>query len=462
MDHQLCFSTSITLLYPLLLPAVDDSKHVHWENTKRNNPMKKLILLVFLPLVLANCTEQLGTDPHETTATTDIQHEGLEGEWKFDERLVGKKINNKILQSTLLAALEGAMEREFVPSFDQFILYKEIRRKIQFFDYPNVQFGDVLFDAYYVNIEFEEEANDMNLVFIVNPTKGTVNNSLILYEQCVNESELKRTVNFRYPYINSIGTWDSDTVINQQYVLQKGNFLRYFATDGKRTKDASLDGIHYTSKGMVKDHLKSGYWEEQCFTSSYTTTNGIKTTKGSYHAGLKEGLWIERYLHEPTGEYISSSGNYQNGKKQGEWKTIFRDSCILSTHFTKNRDLDFPDPQDKPDASRKLYAIQQMGGAYTFQVIGWDEATSKQHVAIPFISINGTTAILQFDPYFRTKSGEYQIDALSNNTIYCSRIIDEYGSTEDFQIKYFEGQYYIKGTVFFIDEWMQIDQAYSL
>ena len=69
-------------------------------------------------------------------------------------------------------------------------------------------------------------------------------------------------------------------------ILHKGTFLDYFDNDSKIDRYFSFEGFDYQSKGDVKNHLKSGYWEEPIFTVKQSSTISQKTTKGKYKNGL--------------------------------------------------------------------------------------------------------------------------------------------------------------------------------
>jgi hypothetical protein len=422
--------------------------------------MKPFLLLLFSAVFLANCNEKGRKYSHETNSTTRASSNDFVGEWKFNKNLIGKRIDDQISRSALIIALEDAIERNSVKPFDDFIVYDEILQKIQFFEYQKVRFGEILYDTYFAKVELEEEDDELNLVFIVNPDMQAVNSSLIVYEHCKTESELTRKTYLNFPFVRSIGLRDNDTLINQKFILHKGNFLDYFENDSKIDRHFSFEGFDYLSKGNVKNHLKSGYWEEHSFTLKQSSTICQKTTKGKYKNGLKDGSWIEIITSESADEKVTSIGDYQNGKKLGQWKTSFRNKYVLAIQFNENKEPGTYYQLNKAKNPKKSDNLKIMGGVYSIQTLVLDDETHELTETTITISIN-ENAFVDFDSKSTNKEGEYTIDALTNTDIYCSKKND-FGSLDYFQINLHEGKFYIKGNMFFIDQWIPIEQTFNL
>jgi antitoxin component YwqK of YwqJK toxin-antitoxin module len=422
--------------------------------------MKPLLLLLFAAVFLTNCSEKSRKYIQERTSTTRASSNDFVGEWKFNKNLIGKRIDDQISRSSLMIALEGAIERNSVRPFDDFIVFDEILQKIQFFEYQKVRFGEILYDTYFVKVELEEEDDELNLVFIVNPDKNAMNSSLIIYEHCKNESELIRKAYLNFPFIKTIGLRDNDSLINQKFILVDGDFLDYFDNDSRIDRHFSFEGFDYLSKGNVKNHLKSGYWEEQSFTVKQSSTICQKTTKGKYKNGLKDGAWTEVINSESASEKITSKGQYRNGRKFGQWKTSFRNKRVLSIQFTENTEPGTYHRLNNAEDTNKSDDLKMMGGVYEIQTLVMNEETHEITQTSIVISIN-ENAFVDFDSKSTNKEGEYTIDALTNTDIYCTKKND-FGSLDYFQINFHEGKFHIKGNMFFIDQWIPIEQTYNL
>lgn len=424
--------------------------------------MKSIVLLTLATIfLLTNCKESTRKNSGDINSTTRASSNDFVEEWKFNKNLIGKRIDDQISRSSLIIALEDAIERNALKPFDEFILFDEILQKIQFFEYQRFQFGEILYDTYFAKVELEEEDDELNLVFIVNPDMHAVNSSLIVYEHCKTESELTRKTYLNFPFVRSLGLSDNDTLINQKFILNKGNFLDYFDNDSKIDRHFSFEGFDYQSKGNVKNHLKSGYWEEQSFTVKQSTTICQKITKGKYKNGLKDGSWTEIITSESAGEKVTSKGSYRNGKKLGQWKTSFRNKLVLSIQFTENTEPGTYHRLNNTENTNKSDDLKMMGGVYEMQTLVMNEETHELTETTITISINEGIAFVNFDSNSSKKEGEYTIDALKNTDIYCTKKND-FGSSDYFQINLYEGKFYIKGNMFFIDQWIPIEQTYNL
>ena len=78
--------------------------------------------------------------------------------------------------------------------------------------------------------------------------------------------------------------------------------------------------IYYKSSGNYHLGKKNGIWKEKgrcsdCF------------AEGEYVSGAKEGFWIEAFRGVDLGhDFLKHEGNYSNGMKTGEWKSIYLDT----------------------------------------------------------------------------------------------------------------------------------------
>lgn len=68
--------------------------------------------------------------------------------------------------------------------------------------------------------------------------------------------------------------------------------------------------------------------------------NGTIKSQGAYISGVKEGSWMEQDIDFHSKEWLTYSGNYNNGKKVGEWTVSYENGSLKEKGYYSNNRKD--------------------------------------------------------------------------------------------------------------------------
>lgn len=140
----------------------------------------------------------------------------------------------------------------------------------------------------------------------------------------------------------------NETYIYKQFYPETRQMTHFYTySDLKKTKNGKsiewYDNGHKRWEGNYLNDKKEGEWQEFSF------KNGRLIRKGLYHAGMKEGKWIEL---DSTGT-TRATFFYKNGQKDGGYKVFDEEGKLVSEGwYEKNKLIEkekVKAVQNKPD-----------------------------------------------------------------------------------------------------------------
>jgi hypothetical protein len=185
---------------------------------------------------------------------------------------IGKKING-IERKKIISLYLLAINRQYEKPEMSDVYSKDYQSLFSVFKYKSILIQNKFINTYYVNINFEDGMYEAILAF--SNAKKTPYNLLLLYENLESATNYKCTSTITDELI-FINRKSEDFKSNNYYISKDGYFLDYFKESEKNInmewgdKEGFLsknkDSIHkyqYRIKGVVKNHLKEGLWEER-------------------------------------------------------------------------------------------------------------------------------------------------------------------------------------------------------
>ncbi|WP_428231638.1 hypothetical protein [Flavobacterium sp.] len=210
-----------------------------------------------------------------------------------------------------------SLDNDYTKPLINFSSIKNSQEKIEVKKYVNFNINKNKYQSYLISFSYENDELYRSILL----TNSNLDDALLIYEKVIDEGEylrisrinkniVKSSVfqieHFKYDNEGNISNEkaikDSLVVSENKYLLNENYFLEYFAEDnlnlnkqwGEKeiiyTKDR-LDSSFvylYEKKGKIKNHLKTGNWEERRYINIYNKSVWLN---GEYVKGLKNGEW---------------------------------------------------------------------------------------------------------------------------------------------------------------------------
>lgn len=210
-----------------------------------------------------------------------------------------------------------SLDNDYKKPLINFTRIKNSQEKIEVKKYINFNINKNKYQSYLISFSYENDELYRSILL----TNSNLDDALLIYEKVIDEGEYLRISRLNknlvessvfqieyFKYDNEGNIYNEKTikdsllVSNNKYLVNENYFLEYFAKGNLNLKEQwgekeiiyTKDGVDssfvylYEKKGKIKNHLKTGDWEERRYISKYDKSVWLK---GEYVKGLKNGEW---------------------------------------------------------------------------------------------------------------------------------------------------------------------------